>query len=642
MSVSAPRVAVVIPCYGQAHFLREAVESVCAQTFGDLEVVIVDDGSPDDTADVASRLAAEYPERRIQVLRQANQGLPASRNNAIASTGGEFVVPLDADDKLPPDYVELKVAVLDAHPEASIADGDHHTFGADRALIPHPPYDFVDLARTNRIGVAAMFRRRAWEEVGGYNESMCTRNGFAYEDWDFWLGCAERGHFGMHVPRALFYYRVRPDSMFQNVNDQRTKARIVLNHPVLYSAEQATWAQGVLDGDPVALQIAGPAYEMPMMGAPAAMHVRAAGALEGARAHATLALADELLEQPSLLSAYCAAIDGAADATLVVLGSQEQLVALQTLLGDLDLGGTADADVIGVAVPDPAAELPGTAAAVDAMLTERVIALPVPLPRVSGAQISAAAQRIPARARAAPGGGADGTGVASGEGAAADLWAERLDDETAFWYGWLRDRGGQWPEDYAQRMDPEFELQPEIRAYLDPTPGRRLRILDVGSGPLTILGKRWGDRTLEITATDPLAEQYAMLFERVGTTPPVMPVHSVAEQLTDTFDESSFDLVYARNCLDHGYDPLQAILEMIKVTKPGCVVLLQHAINEGEHEGYGGLHQWNFCVREGRFTIWQPDRTIDAHSALEREAEVELYVSDDGSRYLRVALRRNA
>ena len=256
-------------------------------------------------------------------------------------------------------------------------------------------------------------------------------------------------------------------------------------------------------------------------------------------------------------------------------------------------------------------------------------------------QISAAAQRIPARARAAAGGGADGTGVASGEGAAADLWAERLDDETAFWYGWLRDRGGQWPEDYAQRMDPEFELQPEIRAYLDPTPGRRLRILDVGSGPLTILGKRWGDRTLDITATDPLAEQYAMLFERVGTTPPVMPVHSVAEQLTDTFDESSFDLVYARNCLDHGYDPLQAILQMVKVTKPGCVVLLQHAINEGEHEGYGGLHQWNFCVREGRFTIWQPDRTIDAHSSLEREAEVELYVSDDGSRYLRVALRRN-
>lgn len=638
MSGSAPRVAVVIPCYGQAHFLREAVESVCAQTFGDLEVVIVDDGSPDDTADVASRLATEYPERPIRLIRQANQGLPASRNNAIASTGGEFVVPLDADDKLPPDYVELKVAALDAHPEASIADGDHHTFGADRALIPHSPYDFVDLARTNRIGVAAMFRRRAWEDVGGYNASMCTRNGFAYEDWDFWLGCAERGHFGLHVPRALFYYRVRPDSMFQNVNDQRTKARIVLNHPVLYSAEQATWAQGVLDGDSAALQIAGPAYEMPMMGVPAATRLRAGGSVEGARAHATLALAEELLEQPSLLTAYCAAITGAADATLVVLGSQEQLLALQTLLGELGLSGTADADVIGLSVADRAAELPRTAATVDAMLTERVIALPVPLPRLSGAHISAAAQRIPAftGAPTAHPGSED-----SGDGAAADLWAERLDDETAFWYGWLRDRGGQWPEDYAQRMDPGLELQAEVRAYLDSTPGRHLRILDVGSGPLTILGKRWGDRTLEIIATDPLAEQYAMLFERVGTTPPVMPVPSVAERLTDTFDESSFDLVYARNCLDHGYDPLQAILQMVKVAKPGCMVVLQHAINEGEHEGYGGLHQWNFCVRDGRFTIWQPDRTIDAHSALEREAEVELFVSEDGSRYLRVALRKH-
>lgn len=622
MSASTPRVAVVIPCYGQAHFLAEAVESVCAQTFADLEIVIVDDGSPDNTAEVASGLAAKHPERPIRLLRQPNQGLPASRNNAIKSSSAEFIVPLDADDKLPPDHVALKVAALEAQPGASIADGDHHTFGADRALIPHSPYDFVDLARTNRIGVAATFRRRAWEDVGGYNESMCTRNGFAYEDWDFWLGCAERGHFGMHVPRALFYYRVRPDSMFRNVNDQRTKARIVLNHPVLYSAEQAAWARGVLDGDPAALQIEGPAYEMPMIGAPAAVRLRATGSVEGARGHATLALADELLEQPALLSAYCAAITGSADATLVVLGSPEQLSALQQLLGDLGLSGTADTDVIGLSAPDPMAELAVTAGAVDAMLTERVIALPAPLPRVGTAQIAELAAHV------------------SDSGAAADLWSERLDDETAFWYGWLRDRGGEWPEDYATRMDPESELQPEVRAYLDPAPDH-VRILDVGSGPLTFLGKRWGDRTLEITATDPLAEQYAMLFERVGTTPPVMPVHSVAERLTDTFEESQFDLVYARNCLDHGYDPLQAILEMVKVAKPGSVVLLQHAINEGEHEGYGGLHQWNFCVRDGRFEIWQPDRTIDAHSSLERVADVELYESDDGSRYLRVALRKH-
>jgi hypothetical protein len=387
MSASAPRVAVVIPCYGQAHFLREAVESVCAQTFGDLEVVIVDDGSPDDTADVAGRLAAEHPERPIRLIRQVNQGLPASRNNAIASTDGEFVVPLDADDKLPPDYVELKVAALEAHPEASIADGDHHMFGADRQLIPHTPYDFVELARTNRIGVAAMFRRRAWSDVGGYNEAMCTRNGFAYEDWDFWLGCAERGHFGVHVPRALFYYRVRPGSMFANVDDQRTKARIVLNHPVLYSAEQAAWAHGVLDGDAAALQIVGPAYEMPMLGTPAAMAPRAGGSVEGTRAHATLALADELLEHPRLLSAYCAEISGAADATLVTLGSHEQLAALQALLDELGLGDTTDADIIGVSVADPMAELARTATMVDAMLTERVIALPVALPRIGVAQI---------------------------------------------------------------------------------------------------------------------------------------------------------------------------------------------------------------------------------------------------------------
>ena len=465
MSASDPRVAVVIPCYGQAHFLREAVESVCAQTFEDLEVVIVDDGSPDDTANVAERLAAEHPERPIRLLRQANQGLPASRNNAIESTGGEFVVPLDADDKLPGDYVQLKVAALEAHPEASIADGDHHTFGADRQLIPHSPYDFVDLARTNRIGVAAMFRRRAWEDVGGYNQAMCTRHGFAYEDWDFWLGCAERGHFGVHVPRALFYYRVRPDSMFRNVDDQRTKARIVLNHPVLYSAEQATWAQGVLDGDPAALQVVGPAHEMPTMGVPAATPLRAGGSIEGARAHATLALAEELLERPSLLSAYCAGITGEADATLVVLGSQEQLAGLQTLLTGLGLSDTADADVIGLTVADPVVELAATAVAVDAMLTERVIVLPVPLPRIGSAEIAALAQRIPAR-RAPRRATATAPTPARPSTCGPSASTTRPPSGT----GGCASAAGSGPRTTRSAWIRSFELQSEVRAYLDSTP----------------------------------------------------------------------------------------------------------------------------------------------------------------------------
>ena len=110
------RIAVVIPCYNHAHFLPEAVASVRAQTFERLELVIVDDGSPDNTAEVASRLIADNPERQIRLVRQRNQGLPASRNRGIETTDAEYILTLDADDRIAPDFVERCVAGLDDHP----------------------------------------------------------------------------------------------------------------------------------------------------------------------------------------------------------------------------------------------------------------------------------------------------------------------------------------------------------------------------------------------------------------------------------------------------------------------------------------------------------------------------------------------
>ena len=226
---------------------------------------------------------------------------------------------------------------------------------------------------------------------------------------------------------------------------------------------------------------------------------------------------------------------------------------------------------------------------------------------------------------------------------ATERWAEGLEEELQFWFRWLRDREP-WSDMYVQRTDPNSELQPAIRAHLDSPANVHLRLLDVGSGPLTILGKRWSDRILEITAVDPLADRYAVLFKKVGLEPLVWPVAGEAERLTDRFAESSFDLVYARNCLDHSYDPLRAILQMLRVVKPGRVALLEHAVDEGEYMKYAGPHQWNFRIEEGRFVIWQPGLRVDAHTVLEKLAEVEaaegaLAVAGD-PRYMHVALRK--
>lgn len=376
---STPRVTVVIPCYRQAEFLSDSVASVCAQSFVDLEIVIVDDGSPDDTAEVAERLAAAYPNRRIRLLRQANQGLSASRNNGIAAAAGEYVLPLDADDLIAPTFVEDCVRVLDARTDVSIAYGTQRYFGELNEFPPMPEYDLALLTRRNLFPCTALVRRQAWTEVGGFDDKLTS-----YEDWDFWLGCGERGHFGLYVPHAVFCYRKRAGSMLADAHarDRELKAQIVLNHPVLFSPEQAAWARGVLAGEATALALDQGLFLMPALGEMRVRGRRSGGAVPGARRFATLAVADEVLERPALLESYSGVFSGQDDATLVICGTGERLARLGELVEELGLDGGDAADLIGVPVDDAPASLVSAAVCVDAMLTCRPLSLPVALPRV--------------------------------------------------------------------------------------------------------------------------------------------------------------------------------------------------------------------------------------------------------------------
>jgi SAM-dependent methyltransferase len=222
---------------------------------------------------------------------------------------------------------------------------------------------------------------------------------------------------------------------------------------------------------------------------------------------------------------------------------------------------------------------------------------------------------------------------------AVERWSEGLETELAFWYRWLRDKGEPWPDDYRLRMDPRAELQSHLREHIDARAGARVRILDVGSGPLTRVGKRWRGRRLSVTAVDPLADRYRELLERLSLRPEGIPLQGEAERLDELLPADSFDLAWACNSLDHGHDPLRAIRQMLRLVKPGRRVLLDHVVNEGENMGYAGLHQWNFRAEDGRFVIWRPGETIDAHGELRPQAEIDTEPLEDG-KWLRVVLRR--
>ena len=223
-------------------------------------------------------------------------------------------------------------------------------------------------------------------------------------------------------------------------------------------------------------------------------------------------------------------------------------------------------------------------------------------------------------------------------------WKKALPGEVEFWRTFLSQRGGRWEQEFNRRVNPDEPLEAWVQQYLDSTADTVAKILDVGAGPLTILGKVWEKRRIHITAVDPLAAEYTDLLRREGIVSLVQILPAEAEQLVTRFGHECFDLVHCANALDHSHDPFRAILEMMSVVKTGGYVLLRHFRREAENRGFTGLHQWNFDVREGRLLCGNAWDDTNLTDRLGNSAAVEARLEDDadypGRVWVLAALRK--
>jgi glycosyltransferase involved in cell wall biosynthesis len=206
-----PLVSIVIPCYKQAHLVGEAIQSALAQTHSRVEVVVVDDGSPDDVASVVSNYAA------VRLLRQENRGLSGARNAGARFSRGEYLVFLDADDLLLPHAVETGLRTFGENPECAFVHGATERRRLDGTAVPDPnavvtgsPDLYLELLRTRSWQniAASLFRRAAFEAVGGFDDAAeCA------EDLDFLLRLALRFPSYGHGRTVAVYRRTG-----QNIN----------------------------------------------------------------------------------------------------------------------------------------------------------------------------------------------------------------------------------------------------------------------------------------------------------------------------------------------------------------------------------------------------------------------------------------
>jgi SAM-dependent methyltransferase len=135
-----------------------------------------------------------------------------------------------------------------------------------------------------------------------------------------------------------------------------------------------------------------------------------------------------------------------------------------------------------------------------------------------------------------------------------------------------------------------------------------VRLLDVGSGPLTTIGIEWAGRTVEAVAVDPLADEYNAILREVGIDPPVPATAVMAEELGRLFEPGSFHIVHVSNALDHTSDAIEAIRQIALVTAPGGSIMLLHHIEVGVLENYYGLHQWNLTPLDDDVRVWSRER----------------------------------
>lgn len=227
-------VSVLMPCYNDGAYIEEAVASVWAQTWPSMELIIVDDGSTDEqTREVLDRLAEDS---RCTLLKQENSGPAVARNLAFQHAHGEYLMPVDADDKIAPDYVEKAVACLEADDRAAVCYCKADLFGELEGPWNLPDYSLGEMLTDNVVFVTSLIRRKAFEEVGGFNEDM--REGM--EDYDFFLSLLERGWTIHQLPETLFHYRIKGDSRSRRLSENNENMSIAYGkiwkrHAALFS-----------------------------------------------------------------------------------------------------------------------------------------------------------------------------------------------------------------------------------------------------------------------------------------------------------------------------------------------------------------------------------------------------------------------
>lgn len=227
-----PKVSIIIPCYNQGKYVAEAINSALRQTFKDIEIVCVNDGSTDNSVEIIKSFENKY-KNFIFLNNKENRGVIYSRNFAIKNCNGTYILPLDADDIIEPTYVEKAVKILDNNPNIGIVYCKAKIFGNYDKYWNLKPFNKSDILYENCIFCSALFRKSDFLKIGGYNNNMK----YGCEDYDLWLSFIEQGLEVFQINEILFSYRQYDETSRTTISLKNKKEiwnNLIKNHINLY------------------------------------------------------------------------------------------------------------------------------------------------------------------------------------------------------------------------------------------------------------------------------------------------------------------------------------------------------------------------------------------------------------------------
>lgn len=224
-------VTVIVPAYNYANFIGECLDSVLSQTFKSWECIVIDNGSTDNTQEIVKSYSNK--DGRIKYHYTNQKGVSLARNLAVSLSQGTYLLPLDADDKIDPTYLEKAVNIMNQNPEISLVYCNAILFGSVNKKWILPDFNYKAMLIENSIFCSALIKKNEFLAVNGYNVNMVE----GFEDWDFWIKYLANNKKVYKLNDILFYYRIKQhsrNSVLDTEKQLRLRTQIYHNHKDIY------------------------------------------------------------------------------------------------------------------------------------------------------------------------------------------------------------------------------------------------------------------------------------------------------------------------------------------------------------------------------------------------------------------------